>query len=361
MVENINDTAATVELRYVSTKSPEEQAVPSWRLIESICGIEKFLKLILTIYDGEADRDDSSRRTKTSVKILAGTPAPFSFSFPLTIIPSKEGSISPSSVLQITSRFWKILSAIRDGNVEEINELIPRETDQKQILRAIKSIFNSFDQDFQLELKDSLHKKLISSVKIKKPYERICNRLVSEIAIFPVFLGEVSKINFKNMMVSLTVPKTNQLVTLPYRDEQEQILIESGRKLIEVHGAVHKDNTNNITKVEKPTNFIPVNLTDMNIADLLPPFLKPKSINNSNVTIELSETKSVYYGTYEDLEIYAGGHSRASIESEITSEISVLWKDIVHEQYTRLSPYAQSLKDKLQGLFKENLGGVSKT
>ena len=111
----------------------------------------------------------------------------------------------------------------------------------------------------------------------------------------------------------------------------------------------------------KPTNFVPVNLTDMNIADLLPPFLVPKNITNSTVSVELSESKSVYYGTYEDLEIYAGGHSRASIKNEIRTEISVLWKDLVHERYTRLAPYAQSLKEKLQELFKENLDGVSKT
>lgn len=184
------------------------------------------------------------------------------------------------------------------------------------------------------------------------------NRHNAGLAIFPAFIGEVNAINFNTKTVSLAVPQTSILVYIHYLEEHEQILIESTGKLVEVHCDVHKDEAGNITKVKNLRSIIPVDLTDMNIKDLLPPFLEPNNLANVSVTIELSESKSVYYGTYEDLEIFAGGHSRASIESEIRSEISVLWRDLAQERYTDLTPYAQHIKKTLQELFKETSYGV---
>lgn len=181
----------------------------------------------------------------------------------------------------------------------------------------------------------------------------------SEESVFPAFLGEVNKINFKTKTVSLS-DSTKKLVNLRYKDEQERILIDSARKLVEVHGDIRKDSSGKILKVEKLTKFVLVDLTDMRIQDLLPPFLEPRNLTNSNVIIELSDNQSVYYGTYDELEIYAGGHTRASIESEIRSEITVLWKDLVRERYTKLSPYAHLLKEKLRVLFKEKSDGLKK-
>ncbi len=182
--------------------------------------------------------------------------------------------------------------------------------------------------------------------------------LNSEESVYPAFLGEVNKINYKSKTVSLSDPTTKCLVSVRYKDEQERVLTESASKLVEVHGDIHRDSSGTILKVENLTEFVPVDLTDMKIQDMLPPFLEQRNAIDSKVTIELSDNKSVYFGTFEELEIYAGGHTRASIESEIRSELTVLWKDLVRERYTNLSPYAQSLKEKLSVLFKEKPDGA---
>lgn len=180
----------------------------------------------------------------------------------------------------------------------------------------------------------------------------------TEESLYPAFLGEVNKINYKSKTVSLSDSTTKRLVSVRYKDEQERVLTDSASKLVEVHGDIHRDSSGRILKVENLTEFVPVDLTDMKIQDLLPPFLEQRNAIDSKVTIELSDNKSVYFGTFEELEIYAGGHTRASIESEIRSELTVLWKDLVRERYTNLSPYAQSLKEKLSVLFKEKPDGA---
>lgn len=197
----------------------------------------------------------------------------------------------------------------------------------------------------------------ISANDIEKPNEKICSRIDAELGLYPVFIGVVSRINLKKRVVALTVPDTKQNVSIPYTCEHERILVDSARNLVEVHCDVYKDGSDKIRKLENLSRFVPVDVTDMKIEDLLPPFLEPKNIANSIVNIELTDNESFYRGTYEDLDILAGGYSRAGIESEIRSEISVLWKDLVREKYTKLSPYAQSLKEKLHRSFKEKFDG----
>ena len=197
----------------------------------------------------------------------------------------------------------------------------------------------------------------ISSNDIEKPNEKNSSQIDSELGLYPVFIGVVSRINLKERIVALAVPDTRQNVSIPYMCEHERVLFDSARKLVEVHCDVYKDGSDRIRKLRNLSRFVPVDSTDMKIEDLLPPFLEPKNIANSIVNIELTDNESFYRGTYEDLDILAGGYSRAGIESEIRSEISVLWKDLVREKYTKLSPYAQSLKEKLHHSFREKLNG----
>lgn len=359
MAGRLLNTMALAELRYVSTVNPEDHTVPSDRFAESLGGIQKILDLIPTLSeDDDSGRNSKSKTTGTTVRVFVGAPSFGNFCLPLEIKPLANDLYYGSSGQHLVSDFWKILLAIKNKDSNTIGEIIPEELNFKHVLRAIKAVFNSFDQEYLLELNDRQSMHRISSNEIESPFQQLYNRFASEVATFPVFLGNVTKINFKNKTVSLTDPKTNKLVTFPYWEEHEQVLKDSARKFVEVHGEIHKDEADNITKVKNLINIIPVDLTDMNIKDLLPPFLEPNNLANVSVTIELSESKSVYFGTYEDLEIFAGGLSRASIESEIRSEISVLWRDLVQERYTELTPYAQHIKETLQELFKETSYGV---
>ena len=359
MAGRLLNTMALAELRYISAVNPEDHTVPSDRLAESLGGIQKILDLIPTLFeDDNYGRISKSKTTGTTFRVLVGAPSIGSFCLPLEIKPLANDLYNSRYGQNLVSDFWEILLAIKNKESNKIGEIITDEANVKHMLRAIKAVFNSFDQEYLLELNDTQSKHQISSAEIESPFQQLYYSLASEVAIFPVFLGNVTKINFKSKTVSLTDPKTNKLVTIPYREEQEQVLKDSARKLVEVHGEIHKDEADNITEVKNLIKIIPVDLTDMNIKDLLPPFLEPNNLTNVSVTIELSESKSVYYGTYEDLEIFAGGHSRESIESEIRSEISVLWRDLVQERYTDIAPYAQRIKETLQELFKETSYGV---
>ena len=112
MVDSLLNTEPSVELRYVSTTNQEEHTVPSSRLVESITGIEKIFELISTLYDDELATDKTNRRTKKSVRVLVSTPSSGSICIPLAIMPSSKELFSERSGQQLTSIFWRILSAI---------------------------------------------------------------------------------------------------------------------------------------------------------------------------------------------------------------------------------------------------------
>lgn len=358
MTQGELDTVASVELHYVSAEKSREHAVPSRRVVESLEGIKKVLDVITTLSeDGQSGRDGTGKKSKAPVEVMVRTPKRGSFCLPVDIVVGDQDLFSSTSEKELQSKFWRIVSAVKDNNTSDFMEVLPDVSNQQKVLTAIKRIFNSFPQDSSLVLKDTTNRYQISSNDIEKPYEKICSRINPELGLYPVVIGEVSRINFRNRRVTLTIPDTKQSVSIPYMGEHERILFDSARKLVEVHCDVYKDGLDRIRKLENLSRFVPVDSTDMKIEDLLPPFLEPKNIANSKVNIELTDNESVYCGTYDDLDILAGGYSRASIESEIRSEISVLWKDLVREKYTKLSPYAQSLKEKLHHSFKEKLAG----
>ena len=357
--QTISEAVASVELHYVSARRSEEHAVPFNRVKESVEGCRRVLELIATLHgEAKSNRNSLASSKKTSVEVFLKTPQPGSICLPVECIAGAKDLFASSSSKQLETKFWNILSAVNNENLQEIRNYIPCETNLKRVLSEIESIFNSFDEDYQLILKDTRSKCQIRSDSIGKSHQKIWQQMDSEESVFPAFLGEVNKINFKNKSVTLSDPTTKLSVSLQYKDEQERVLIDSAREFVEVHGDVYKDSSGKILKVKNLTEFVPVDLADMRIQDLLPPFLEPRDAINSKVTIELSDNKSVYFGTFDELEIYAGGHTRASIESEIRSEITVLWKDLVRERYTNLSPYAQLLKEKLSALFKEKSDGV---
>lgn len=347
-------TIAPIELHYGST-SPSDEHVVSARLVtESLKGLKKALEVIHMSSD-----DIGGKRKRTSIELYIQAVTPGSVCLEVGWKNTSADTFSQQASIQHSERFWDVLNAIAKGNKRKVNALIPDKDLQNMLFAATKKIFNSFSHEKPLILTDGLNSSKISTAAISQSYDQVWNKRRMDLAIFPVLIGRVSAISFKNRNVTFTIPQTMRTVSINYLEEHEDILVQSARELVEIHCDVTIDEFGAIRKVEDLREFVPVDLKDMKIEDLLPSFLEVKGKFDSSVKIELCDDQSVYYGTYEPLEIYAGGHSRASIESEIRSELSVLWKDIVKESDENLSVLARLMKQKLFSMFREKSDAVA--
>ena len=347
-------TIATVEFHYGSTSRTDEHIVSASRVTESLEGFKKALEVIQTSADGS-----SSKRKRASIEVYIQAVSPGSVCLEVGWKNTSAEKFSPQATIQQSDRFWDVMNAIAKGNKRKVNALIPGKDLQEMLFAATKKIFNSFSHEIPLILTDGRNRSRVSTATISQSYDQVWNNRKLDLATFPVLIGRVSAISFKNRKVTFAIPQNMKTVSLNYLKEHEEILVQSARELVEIHGDVTIDEFGAIRKVEDIREFVPVDLTDMKIEDLIPTFLEVKGKFDSSVKIELCDDQSVYYGTYKPLEIYAGGHSRASIENEIRSELSVLWKEIVKESDENLSYLARSMKQKLYSMFREKSDAVA--
>ncbi len=251
-----------------------------------------------------------------------------------------------------------LMSAVAKGDDCEFQRHAPNSTYWPHLLSSLGKTFGNGRGRCDLSIVEREGTEIARGDSVSKGLallrKGLRGREESDPFIVPAVTGHLGKIDLRKSEISLVVPGRNRQLICKYSKEHEHSILENPRDLIQVVGIIEADREKEIPqRITKVSRIQAVNSEDIEMVDILPPELEIVNIENPRFEVYLSDDKQVLNADYEEFNIWQAAYTREELLGILNSEIAVLWRKIALESDEKLWPYAQSLKRKLKGTFRE--------
>lgn len=193
-----------------------------------------------------------------------------------------------------------------------------------------------------------------NAVSRETRFNTLVQRLITFVARFkiharnyPSMIGELIEVETDKQVAIAIVPRTKHRIKFRSDKRIEPNLLANRSKLIEIKGKIGMDKLDNPVLARSVKQVSSVDISDIDISEVLPDSLQLTHQNPFMVNVDLDETQRFYSAELEYLNLYACGLSRDHLKERLQRNLAICWDEFVTEDSSDLSRDGLDLRERL--------------
>ena len=330
--------------------------VPADVLVRTLAGMQQLVYLVATSQEQRTIRDrfrltqEIQQRYSLSCRI----PEPGSYAMPIALGTGEVDSSLFTNYQELLDIAENILSAIHQGTVERLVDLMPDSKLRNRALREIRKLLPKPGEGWRFGFQHGEQPEiLLSSDSAIALIDQELTQNSPEDTVMTV-TGELIRIDFDSRIVVLRYPPTHREIDCVYVEELEETMIENRRGLIQATGQFTLDQEGNPVKLSNVTRLQPVDLSPITLkvvhwGDRTFRFYQPLVLHP-----QLDEdSQQLYVVEDPSLTLIAYAQTREQLLQEINEQVALIWDEYVQAEDETLALDALELKQRFSGVCEE--------
>lgn len=243
----------------------------------------------------------------------------------------------------VYSKFQMFSEAVAGLSLDKLQSIVPDRTMRRRILDRFRNMIPKPATGWGLRLRYETGQTVEFDKRIYKTITELLKSSYNAITT-NIVTGKLVAIDFDAHEITLQYPPTKREFVCYYDESIEERLIEQRREFIQITGSVTLDENDNPKKITDVIDIVGVDLSPFLLHEFEYDEYTLRFRHPLEITPAFDDSRQVFCLQYERLGIDVYATTREELDSLLSDEIDVLWRNYAREDPSDLTLDAQQLK-----------------